>query len=116
VPRIAEHGVELMQEQPMQDLTGKAAFVTGAASGGVVCDVADAASAAFEAFGNIHVLCNNAGVGGGSGIDDISLETWHWVPDVNLMGVVHSIRSFLLHIRTHGEGGHIINTAPCAIW
>jgi NAD(P)-dependent dehydrogenase (short-subunit alcohol dehydrogenase family) len=145
----------------MRELNGRAAFVTGGASGiglalgrafatagmrvmladietdalaaavaslrdagpevrGVACDVADpvsverAAAAAFAAFGNIHVVCNNAGVGGGSGIDDISVETWRWVIDVNLMGVVHGIRSFLPHIRAHGEGGHIVNTASMA--
>jgi NAD(P)-dependent dehydrogenase (short-subunit alcohol dehydrogenase family) len=87
---------------------------------GVVCDVADhvsverAANASYEAFGNVHVLCNNAGVGGGSGIDDISLDTWRWVLDVNLMGVLHGIRTFLPHIRAHGEGGHIVNTASMA--
>ncbi len=87
---------------------------------GVVCDVADAASveraakASYEAFGNVHVVCNNAGVSGGSGIDDISLDTWRWVLDVNLMGVVHGIRAFLPHIRAHGEGGHIVNTASMA--
>lgn len=87
---------------------------------GVLCDVADpesverAAKTAFEAYGNVHILCNNAGVGGGSGIDEISLATWRWVLDVNLMGVVHGIQAFLPHIRKHGEGGHIVNTASMA--
>jgi NAD(P)-dependent dehydrogenase (short-subunit alcohol dehydrogenase family) len=87
---------------------------------GVSCDVADAASVAraaqatFEAFGNVHVVCNNAGVAGGSGIDDISLDTWRWVIDVNLMGVVHGFAAFLPHIRAHGEGGHFVNTASMA--
>ena len=87
---------------------------------GVVCDVADpasverAAKAAFEAFGNVHVVCNNAGVAAGGGIDNISLDNWRWVLDVNLMGVFHGIRSFLPHIRAHGEGGHIVNTASMA--
>jgi NAD(P)-dependent dehydrogenase (short-subunit alcohol dehydrogenase family) len=87
---------------------------------GVVCDVTDpvsvemAAKASYDAFGNIHVVCNNAGVGAGSGIDDISLENWRWVLDVNLMGVLHGIRTFLPHIRAHGEGGHIVNTASMA--
>ncbi len=87
---------------------------------GIACDVADptsverAAEASYEAFGNVHVVCNNAGVAGGSGIDDISLETWRWVLDVNLMGVLHGIRTFLPHIRAHGEGGHIVNTASMA--
>ncbi len=87
---------------------------------GVACDVADpasverAAGASYEAFGNVHVVCNNAGVAGGGGIDDISLDTWRWVLDVNLMGVLHGVRTFLPHIRAHGEGGHIVNTASMA--
>jgi NAD(P)-dependent dehydrogenase (short-subunit alcohol dehydrogenase family) len=87
---------------------------------GVACDVADAfsyeraATATYEAFGNIHVVCNNAGVAGGSGIDDISLDSWRWVLDVNVIGVLNGIRTFLPHIRAHGEGGHIVNTASMA--
>jgi NAD(P)-dependent dehydrogenase (short-subunit alcohol dehydrogenase family) len=89
----------------------------GAEVRGVVCDVADpasmdrAAEASFGAFGNVHVLCNNAGVAAGGGIDLISIENWRWVIDINLMGVVHGIKSFLPHMRRHGEGGHIVNTA-----
>ena len=87
---------------------------------GVTCDVTDpvsverAADTSYEAFGNVHVVCNNAGVAGGGGIDDISLDDWRWVLDVNLMGVLHGIRTFLPHIRAHGEGGHIVNTASMA--
>jgi len=87
---------------------------------GVTCDVADsisverAAKASYEAFGNVHVVCNNAGVAAAGGIDNISLDNWRWVLDVNLMGVLHGIRTFLPHIRTHGEGGHIVNTASMA--
>jgi NAD(P)-dependent dehydrogenase (short-subunit alcohol dehydrogenase family) len=86
----------------------------------VVCDVVDpdsverAAQETFAAFGNVHVVCNNAGVAAGGGIENISLENWRWVLDVNVMGVVHGIRSFLPHIRAHGEGGHIVNTASMA--
>jgi len=77
---------------------------------GVICDVTDpgsverAADASYEAFGQVHVVCNNAGVAGGGGIDDIPLDDWRWVLDVNLMGVLHGIRTFLPHIRAHGEG------------
>lgn len=87
---------------------------------GTVCDVADAGSveraaqAAFAAFGRVQVVCNNAGVAAGGGIDHISLDNWRWVVDVNLMGVVYGIKSFLPHIRAHGEGGHIVNTASMA--
>lgn len=83
---------------------------------GVVCDVSDAAGvqnaaqAAYQAFGNVHVVCNNAGVAGGGS----SLDTWRWVLDVNMMGVLHGILAFLPHIQAHGEGGHIVNTASMA--
>jgi NAD(P)-dependent dehydrogenase (short-subunit alcohol dehydrogenase family) len=87
---------------------------------GVACDVTDpaslerAADASCAAFGKVHLVCNNAGVGALGGIDDISLDNWRWVLDVNLMGVVHGIRAFLPRIRAHGEGGHILNTASMA--
>jgi NAD(P)-dependent dehydrogenase (short-subunit alcohol dehydrogenase family) len=87
---------------------------------GSICDVTDAesveraAQATFGRFGNVHVVCNNAGVAAGGGIDHVSLDNWRWVIDVNLMGVLHGIRSFLPHIRAHGEGGHIVNTASMA--
>jgi NAD(P)-dependent dehydrogenase (short-subunit alcohol dehydrogenase family) len=87
---------------------------------GVSCDVADpesverVAQATFAEFGKVHVVCNNAGVAAGGGIDHISLDNWRWVVDVNLMGVVYGVRSFLPHMRAHGEGGHIVNTASMA--
>ena len=87
---------------------------------GIACDVADpddverAAQATFDAFGKVHVVCNNAGVAAGGGIDHISVDNWRWVVDVNLMGVLYGLRSFLPHMRTHGEGGHIVNTASMA--
>jgi NAD(P)-dependent dehydrogenase (short-subunit alcohol dehydrogenase family) len=87
---------------------------------GIACDVADAASvdraaqATYDAFGRVHVVCNNAGVAAAGGIDDISLENWRWVIDVNLVGVLHGVRTFLPHMRAHGEGGHIVNTASMA--
>jgi NAD(P)-dependent dehydrogenase (short-subunit alcohol dehydrogenase family) len=87
---------------------------------GIACDVADsdsverATQVTFAAFGKVHILCNNAGVAAGSGIDSVSIENWRWVVDVNLMGVVYGVRSFLPHMRAHGEGGHIVNTASMA--
>ena len=87
---------------------------------GIVCDVADSASvdaaadATFSAFGKVHILCNNAGVGALGGIDHIALDNWRWVLDVNLIGVVNGVRAFLPHMRAHGEGGHIVNTASMA--
>ena len=87
---------------------------------GVVCDVRDyaeverAARMTVEAFGKVHVVCNNAGVTGGAGTENISLQDWQWVIDINLMGVVHGVKAFLPLLKIHGEGGHIVNTASMA--
>lgn len=92
----------------------------GAQVQGIGCDVADpksverAAQATFAAFGNVHVVCNNAGVAAGGGIDNISIDNWRWVVDVNLMGVLYGVRSFLPHMLGHREGGYIVNTASMA--
>jgi NAD(P)-dependent dehydrogenase (short-subunit alcohol dehydrogenase family) len=59
-------------------------------------------------------LCNNAGVSGARGADNISLQDWRWTIDVNLMGVVHGLKAFLPLLQSHGEGGHIVNTASMA--
>jgi NAD(P)-dependent dehydrogenase (short-subunit alcohol dehydrogenase family) len=95
--------------------------LTGAEIKGLVCDVSDraaverAAAASIAAFGKIHVVCNNAGVGGGAGpVEQIAPADWEWTIGVNLMGVIHGIAAFLPHIKAHGEGGHIVNTASMA--
>jgi NAD(P)-dependent dehydrogenase (short-subunit alcohol dehydrogenase family) len=120
---FAEAGMNVMLADIETDMLAaavKSLHNSGPEVRGVVCDVADpssverAAKASFEAFGNVHVVCNNAGVAAAGGIDNISLDNWQWVLDVNLMGVLYGIRSFLPHIRSHGEGGHIVNTASMA--
>ncbi|MBR0692562.1 SDR family NAD(P)-dependent oxidoreductase [Bradyrhizobium lablabi] len=87
---------------------------------GVVCDVSDrtsvqcAADETLAVFGNVHVVCNNAGVGGGGPIESIVPADWDWIIGVNLMGALYGIQAFLPHIKAHGEGGHIVNTASMA--
>ena len=87
----------------------------------IICDVADRGSvrsAALEAiatYGKIHVVCNNAGVGGPSGMIGVAKPgEWDWVIDVNLKGVIHGVETFVPLIKSHGEGGHIVNTASLA--
>ncbi len=86
---------------------------------GIVTDVSDAASVrrladeTVDRFGAVNVLCNNAGVGGGGFIEELSLADWQWVLGVNLMGVVHGIDAFLPHLIASGDG-HIVNTASLA--
>jgi NAD(P)-dependent dehydrogenase (short-subunit alcohol dehydrogenase family) len=85
------------------------------------CDVSDAADvdrladAAYAIFGGVHVLCNNAGVGGASlPIWMQTPDTWRWVLGVNVMGVIHGIRSFVPRMLAAGEPGHVVNTASMA--
>ncbi|MET0880736.1 MAG: SDR family NAD(P)-dependent oxidoreductase [Acidimicrobiales bacterium] len=144
----------------MDDLEGKVAVVTGAASGigraladrwvtegmkvvladveegpldaardefdargadvlAVRTDVSDAAqvealaAATLDHFGAVHLVCNNAGVGGGGLIWEAELEEWDWVLGVNLLGVVHGIKAFVPHLVAQDEG-HVVNTASIA--
>src|SRR5262245_38711697 len=87
---------------------------------GVVTDVSrpesvDAlARKAIERFGSVHVVCNNAGVGGHHyPVWEVPLSYWEWTLSVNLRGVIHGIRSFVPILLAQGEG-HIVNTASVA--
>ena len=84
-----------------------------------VCDpkaVDDLADRVAERFGTFHVVCNNAGVAGHFGRTwETALEDWRWVLDVNVMGVVHGIRSFVPALVAQGAG-HVVNTASLAGW
>lgn len=88
-----------------------AAVVTDVSDGGQVDALAAAADAAF---GPVHVLCNNAGVGAGGLLSELSTADWQWVLGVNLWGVIHGIRAFLPAMVTHGEPAHVVNTASLA--
>ncbi len=68
----------------------------------------------LEAFGAVHVVCNNAGVFAGGLSWEAPLEDYEWVLNVNLWGVIHGVRTFVPHLLAHGEEGHIVNTASMA--
>jgi NAD(P)-dependent dehydrogenase (short-subunit alcohol dehydrogenase family) len=77
----------------------------------VEAEVEALASAALAHFGDVHVVCNNAGVGSrGLTVHDVPRRDFEWVLGVNLWGVIHGIRAFLPHLRLQDEG-HIVNTA-----
>jgi len=68
----------------------------------------------LSTFGKVHVVCNNAGVAINGNIADMSFKDWDWVMKVNLDGVINGIVTFINDIRSHGEGGHFVNTASIA--
>jgi NAD(P)-dependent dehydrogenase (short-subunit alcohol dehydrogenase family) len=84
------------------------------------CNVADAAEVervalqTYEKFGAAHLLFNNAGVASAGPIWTTTLEDWQWTLGVNLMGVVHGIRSFVPRMLKQGDECHVVNTASVA--
>jgi NAD(P)-dependent dehydrogenase (short-subunit alcohol dehydrogenase family) len=86
----------------------------------VVCDVSKradvqkAALATIAAYGKVHIVCNNAGVGVLGEIGVVEQSDWDWVIDVNIKGVIHGTEVFTPLILQHGEGGHIHSTASVA--
>lgn len=91
----------------------------GARTIGAVTDVGDLASVealrdeAYSAFGNVHVLCNNAGVGAGAEgkMWEHTTNDWGWGLNVNLWGMIHGVKAFVPAMLAAGESGHIVNTS-----
>jgi NAD(P)-dependent dehydrogenase (short-subunit alcohol dehydrogenase family) len=75
--------------------------------------VDDLARRTIEAFGAVHVLCNNAGVSTLGYLWETSLEDWRWLMDINVFGVVNGIRPFTPLLLDQDEA-HIVNTASMA--
>ena len=122
VERFAAEGMNVVLADVEPDAlasTTKQVADTGARVVGVATDVTDVASvealrdAAIAAFGNVHVLCNNAGVGPPAE-PFLWLNTpndWRWTFGVNVFGVANGLNAFLPHMVEHGEDGHVVNTS-----
>jgi NAD(P)-dependent dehydrogenase (short-subunit alcohol dehydrogenase family) len=90
----------------------------GHAALGVRTDVSDPdsvrrlADAAYERFGAVHVLCNNAGVEGylDGPIWAATPKDWEWTVGVNFWSVVYGVREFVPRMLAGGEPGHVVNT------
>ena len=105
---------ETVLDNAVKDLRG-----AGYEAIGVITDVSDAdsvqqlADQAVKAFGTVHVLCNNAGVGsGGEGwIWEHERNDWAWCIGVNVWGVINGIRTFVPIMLANDEEGHVVNTS-----
>ena len=71
-----------------------------------------AAAEAVAKFGNIHLLCNNAGIGCTRGeLWKVSADDTDMAIAINLTGVMNGIQAIVPGMIAHGEGGHIVNTS-----
>ncbi|HSV79062.1 MAG TPA: SDR family oxidoreductase [Ramlibacter sp.] len=88
----------------------------------LACDVAkpdqvmQLADRAYEVFGRVEILCNNAGVSMRPyrGIAETTMEDWHVLYGVNLWGVVHGLQAFLPRMKRQPGEKHVVNTASLA--
>lgn len=77
-------------------------------------DVEALADAAFDRFGAVHLLCNNAGVFQAGVVWQRTQADWDWVLGVNVWGILHGIRAFVPRMLDQGGDAHIVNTASMA--
>jgi NAD(P)-dependent dehydrogenase (short-subunit alcohol dehydrogenase family) len=113
-----------VEPEPLSRIVNEVRGAGGVALGEVVdvaedAQVARLAARAFAELGEVNLLVNNAGVGGGGYVWETSEEEWRWVLGVNLMGVVHGLRHFvprMIEANARGVPGHVVNTASIAGW
>jgi NAD(P)-dependent dehydrogenase (short-subunit alcohol dehydrogenase family) len=119
--RFAAEGMKVVAADVQQDALAQTVDelrAGGAAALGVRTDVSSAeavrrlAETAGREFGEVHLLCNNAGVEGylDGAIWEATDKDWTWTVGVNFCGVVHGIRAFVPGMLAHGRPAHIVNT------
>jgi len=123
VERFAREGMRVVAadvEKAALDLAVAETSAGGAEIIGIVTDVRSLesvqalADATLGAFGAVHILCNNAGVGTNEMGDTIWTSRdndWKWCFEVNVWGVLHGIKAFVPGMLERGEEGHVINTS-----
>ncbi|AZS71141.1 hypothetical protein DDE74_09470 [Streptomyces lydicus] len=120
--RFAADGLRVVladvEEEPLRaaadELTADGARVLArTVDVGVREEVAALADAAYDAFGAVHLLCNNAGVGSGAEgrMWEHEPNDWAWAFAVNVWGVFHGIQCFLPRMLAGGAPGHVVNTS-----
>jgi NAD(P)-dependent dehydrogenase (short-subunit alcohol dehydrogenase family) len=121
--RCAQEGMQVVLadiEEPALVRTAADMRAAGATVLPVLMDVAKPddvemlAQETLNAFGAVHMLCNNAGVGAGGSPWESTLKDWQWVLGVNLWGVIHGLRTFVPIMLAQDTEGHIVNTSSVA--
>ena len=121
--RFAQAGMKMVLadiEADRLDAAVRELCAAGHDAMGVVTDVGDAgavghlAATAFDAYGAVHVLCNNAGVVKRARVWELTLDDWNWVLSVDFWSVVYGLRAFVPRMLQQAEGGHIVNTSSMA--
>ncbi len=108
-----EKGALAQAEAEMREKSATVLSVLTDVSNGA--DVEKLAQETLNAFGAVHVVCNNAGVADRGGpIWQKTLADWEWVMGANLWGVIHGVRVFVPIMLEQGDEGHIVNTASVA--
>jgi NAD(P)-dependent dehydrogenase (short-subunit alcohol dehydrogenase family) len=74
-------------------------------------DAVEALAEAVFAEGGVDVLHNNAGIGHAGAVEETPLEDWRRIVEINLMGVIHGVHSFVPRMLRQGRPSHIVNTA-----
>jgi NAD(P)-dependent dehydrogenase (short-subunit alcohol dehydrogenase family) len=77
-------------------------------------DVELLARRALDAFGEVHLLFNNAGVAAGGAPWEATWNDWEWVIGVNLWGVIHGVKVFMPLMLAQNTECHIVNTSSAA--
>jgi NAD(P)-dependent dehydrogenase (short-subunit alcohol dehydrogenase family) len=116
---LAERGTRVVVTDIDADRAARVAEEIGSDAVGMRCDVTSlddleaAREAALARFGRVDVVMNNVGILAIGAVEEIPLEAWQRVIDVNLLSVVRSNLVFLPLLLAQGRG-HVVNTASTA--
>ncbi|GAF45515.1 SDR family oxidoreductase [Rhodococcus sp. NPDC059968] len=120
--RLAASGAKVVAGDLQEDRLKELADRVTAAGGEVAyartdvrqrADVAKLVALASERFGKLDVIVNNAGIGPIAPLDDLCVDDWEAMIDINLKGVLYGIAAALPIFRAQGFG-HVVNTASTA--
>jgi NAD(P)-dependent dehydrogenase (short-subunit alcohol dehydrogenase family) len=70
----------------------------------------------FEEWGHVDVLCSNAGVGCGGRLEEMSLEDWKWVLDINLWGAIYMMHFFVPEMMKRGQGSILLTASDAGLF